>query len=341
MSHLTFGAFRTQIAGGNLAPIYVIGGEDAIGKSAALDLLVESVDEGLRAFNVDRLDASNASTAAARDALASELLAAARTLPMLASRRLVILQRAETLLFPRGRKDDEDEEPETRDVAPRGKKTATAVDPVEAYVQSPERSTSLIFVVESLPQNRRIGKLLLEKAAVISFGTELGESQAVHWIEEQVRAAKMAIDSAAVRSLVARTGLNGVRLRAAVERVLLYAMGQAKVTAEDVKQAVPASPDDPENFGIANAIRRSDAAAALRELHLALDAGGAPFFLLGQLRSAAEQLPAPRLREAIDAVFRTDLALKSSAGEPRILLERLVVELSTMGRSGRGVTPRR
>jgi DNA polymerase III delta subunit len=49
--------------------------------------------------------------------------------------------------------------------------------------------------------------------------------------------------------------------------------------------------------------------------------------LMGQLRAAAEKLPASRLRGAIDAVFRTDLAIKSSGGEPRILLERLVVEL--------------
>jgi hypothetical protein len=34
-----------------------------------------------------------------------------------------------------------------------------------------------------------------------------------------------------------------------------------------------------------------------------------------------------RVRAAVDAVFRTDLAMKSSGGEPRILLERLVVEL--------------
>jgi DNA polymerase III delta subunit len=45
------------------------------------------------------------------------------------------------------------------------------------------------------------------------------------------------------------------------------------------------------------------------------------------LRFAAERLPGSRMRSAIDAVFRTDLALKSSGGEPRRLLERLIVEL--------------
>ena len=52
-----------------------------------------------------------------------------------------------------------------------------------------------------------------------------------------------------------------------------------------------------------------------------------PVMLMGQLRWVAEQLPASRLRNAIEALFRTDLALKSSGGEPRVLLERFVVEL--------------
>jgi DNA polymerase III delta subunit len=34
-----------------------------------------------------------------------------------------------------------------------------------------------------------------------------------------------------------------------------------------------------------------------------------------------------RLRRAVDALFRTDVDLKRSAGDPRVLLERLVVEL--------------
>ena len=44
----------------------------------------------------------------------------------------------------------------------------------------------------------------------------------------------------------------------------------------------------------------------------------------------AEKAPASRVKDAVEAVFRTDLALKSSGGDPRILLERLVVELTGM-----------
>jgi DNA polymerase III delta subunit len=130
-----------------------------------------------------------------------------------------------------------------------------------------------------------------------------------------------------VRALIERAGLDLVRLRAGFDRVVLYTMGQPAITAGDVRESVVAGPEAQENFGIANAIQNGDAQGALRQLAAALDAGAVPFFLMGQIRLAAERMPAARVRAAIEAVFRTDVALKSSGGEPRILLERLVVEL--------------
>ena len=51
--------------------------------------------------------------------------------------------------------------------------------------------------------------------------------------------------------------------------------------------------------------------------------------VLGQLGwFVRERLQDPRrLPGAVDALFRTDLDLKTSGGDPRVLLERLVVEL--------------
>jgi DNA polymerase III delta subunit len=140
----------------------------------------------------------------------------------------------------------------------------------------------------------------------------------------------------AIRALVERAGLDIARLRSGFDRVVLYAMGQPAVTTEDVAEVVAAGPDAQEHFGIANAIGNGDAPAALRQLGAALESGAQPFFVLGQIRTAAERLPASRLPTAIDALFRTDLALKSSGGDPRILLERLVVELCGETRRGAG-----
>ena len=82
-----------------------------------------------------------------------------------------------------------------------------------------------------------------------------------------------------------------------------------------------------------NAIEAGDARAALRQLALMMDAGAAAEKVLGQLgwlvRTKFPQIAPATLRGAIESLFRTDLDLKRSAGEPRILLERLVVELCT------------
>ena len=70
-----------------------------------------------------------------------------------------------------------------------------------------------------------------------------------------------------------------------------------------------------------------------------LDAGAPPEKILGQLGLAGAREVSGRSRRracapAVDALFRTDLDLKRSAGDPRVLLERLVVELCA-GRSQR------
>jgi DNA polymerase III delta subunit len=53
--------------------------------------------------------------------------------------------------------------------------------------------------------------------------------------------------------------------------------------------------------------------------------------ILGQLgwfvRDKLSNADPRRIPAAIEALFRTDLDLKSSGGDPRVLLERLVVEL--------------
>ena len=81
-------------------------------------------------------------------------------------------------------------------------------------------------------------------------------------------------------------------------------------------------------WAMTNAIERGAAGDALRELAMKFDAGEYPPMILGQLRwFVATKLPPRRVPAAVNAVFRTDLALKSSGGDPRVLLERLVVEL--------------
>ena len=110
-------------------------------------------------------------------------------------------------------------------------------------------------------------------------------------------------------------------------------MGQAAITVDDVRQAVTAGPEAQADLGIANAIQRNDVREALRELGLAFESGDVAVKMLGQIRIAAEKLPARRLAPGHGRAVPDRLALKSSGGDPRILLERLVVEMC--GRTAR------
>jgi DNA polymerase-3 subunit delta len=278
-------------------------GEDDVEKSAVANEFADVVEEGLRAFNVDRLYGGEIKV--------DDLIDATATLPMMAPRRVVVVLDAEKLMMPKRESKAADEEQER----------------LVAFFADPPPHATTVFVCGQVDKRRTSVKKLIQAAHVVDCGTIGDEADADRWVRARAAALKIPLDGAAVGALVQRAGLDLVRLRAGLERLALYGMGQSSIGADDVRQVVPAGPEAQADFGIANAIDRSDASAALRELRLSLDAGAQPVMVLGQVRFAAEKLPSARMRKAIEAVFRTDLALKSSGGEPRILLERLVVEL--------------
>jgi DNA polymerase-3 subunit delta len=319
---ITPAQLRKQLETGETDPLYMLlGGDDAEKASVAAEF-AEMLDEGLRAFNFERLYGG--------DMKVDDLIQAAAMLPMMAPRRVVVILEAEKLLVPKRESKAADEE----------------LERLEQFVKAPPDHATVVFVCGAADGRRRVVKLLRDQASLVDCGTIENAEDAEVWVKARAAREGANLDPGAVRALVERGGNDVVRLRSGLERVMLYAMGQPAITADDVKQVVPAAPDAHDDFGIANAIRDGDAAGALRQLTGALEAGGVPFVLMGQLRWVAERAPSARVREAIEAVFRTDLALKSSGGDPRILLERLVVELSDLVGAGfrrpggRGFTPR-
>ena len=303
MPPVTASVLRKQIASGETDPLYALVGGDDTEKSAVATEFADMVDEGLRAFNVERMYGGEMKV--------NDLVDSASTLPMMVPRRVVIVLEAEKLFIPKRESKASEEE----------------LQRLEEFIDAPPSHTTIVFVCGALDGRRKAVKRLMNNAQIVNCGIIESEADAERWVK--VRAARDGInlDPATPRALVARTGLDIVRLRKGLERLSLYAMGQPAITPDDVKQAVPAGPEAPVDFGISNAIQRNDVREALREVGRSLDAGMVPFFILGQLRIAAQRLPARRVKSAVEAVFRTDIALKSSGGDPRILIERLVVEL--------------
>ena len=304
-------AVRAQIASGQLDPVYLILGEDEQWKLALAAEFEQAVDEGLRAFNVARFHGGEAAL--------GEVLDAARTLPLMAPRRIVVVSHAERLLQP------------ARD----GKAAEQDAAELEAFLEDPPQHVVLVLVSAQLDERRRLNKRLLSRATVLRSAAIETVADAQRWIRTRVQAAGKRIEPQAVRLLGERIGPDANRLRDEVERLLLFAGDNPDVSVQDVRDvAGPAAAYD--NWAVTRAIERGDAATALRQLALALEQGAEPYMVLGQLAWVARsRLPPPRIPQAIDVVFRTDNALKRSAGDRRLLLERLVVELCAAAGAGR------
>lgn len=317
---------HAQIAAGETAPIYLVESDDLPSRQEVTHGFLALIDDGLHAFNVATFFARDATTAADRDALYADILTTARTLPMMAPRRLVIVHDAEALLAPKRAKDDDD----SAAVAParRRGRTETPAEAFEAYVERPEPTTTLVLETAGLDRGRRIAKLLLAKAAVVSCGELRSADDLARWLAARLDRDEMTIEAAAVRALVDAVGLDLSRIRAEVDKLVLYAAGESAITAAHVRDVVTPLDESSGVFALIDALKQGQAAAALREVDVMMEAGVAAPMILGQVRAAAGQLrPEGRARRGLAAVLDADLALKSSRGEPRHVLERLVVEL--------------
>lgn len=314
MALTSVAAVQRQIAAAETDPVYLLLGEDEVEKSALAADFANVVEEGLRAFNVERLHGGEMTTG---DRLAdgvAALVSAARTLPMMAPRRIVVIAQAEMLLVPK-----RESEAATR-----------ALDRLEALLKNPDPSTTLVFVVGSIDKRGRMYKLLAKQATVVECGVIADQADAERWVRNRVAANGADIEPAAARRLAERAGCDVKRLRSEVDRLLLYAMGQPRITVDDVREvAGPAALQD--DWAMANAIEAGQSGNALRQLALMFDAGAPAEKILGQLgwlvRTKFPAIAPMELPAAVQSLFRTDLALKRSGGDPRILLERLVVEL--------------
>ena len=316
-----------KITTGDTAPLYLLEGADLQSRHDLAQEFASVVDEGLQAFNVQRFDANEATTAAARDQLIGDFLSAARTLPMMAPRRVLLIYEAERLLAPRKSKDDVPE-PATPSDNKKRKRSLSPVDEIEQYFESPEPMTTAVFVAADLDANRRLVKLLRKQAVVVDCGSLDTAADAARWLQKRLERDGLTIEAKAVTLLLQTTGLTLGRIRAETDKLALYAAGEKIVTARHVQELVMPVDEPATGPAVGLAVKDGDARRALGEIAALWDAG-APFLpILGQVRWAAGQLrPDTRAKRALELVLETDLAMKTSGGEPRYLLERLVIEL--------------
>lgn len=326
---------RRALASGQLAPLYLLLGDDAAGKAPLVDAFEACVEEGLRPFNYQRFYADDAATRVI------DIVAAARTLPMMAPRRVVVVMRAEALFKLKGRAaasedtGDDDVPPDTA--------------ALEDYLAAPVAETCVVLVASDVNRTLRQTKALLKHAAVVEFWGLKADREArgpaavrdalergAVFVVETLREAGLGIDKAAIGALLEHAGTDIALLRNVVEQLAVYASARGRVTLEDV-HALARGAAVVNDWALTDAVAAGSAREALTQLRRQLDEGRSPFQVHGMLAWwVREKLPALRERHlaaALESTLKADLDLKSSA-DSQVVLERFVVELCEGGRRG-------
>ena len=323
---------RAGIAKRTPDPVYLLlGDDDAEIMRLAADI-AGVVEDELRAFNVERMYAGE------KGVTAPSIVESARMLPMMSDRRVVLVLRGEKLLKPKRRGGAKAAEAE--EVSGDEDEAPSDLDALTDYVLNPSPSTTLVLAASDIDKSRKLGKTLYKQATVVECWGLKSEKNpryidfratarmAEQMVRKAVAEAGQIIEPAAARLIAERAGVDIVRLRGDIDRLMLYAAGKPNISLADVKEIVSAevSHDD---WAVTNAIQNGNAREALRQLGLALEAGGVSYQILGQLAwFVRDKMADPRrIPAAVDALFRADLDLKTSGGDPRVVLERLVVEL--------------
>ncbi len=146
---------RRQVAQQKPDPVYLIVGDDDAEMSRLSAEISGLVEDELRVFNSERFYAGE------RGATPAAIVEAARTLPMMADRRVVTVLRAEKMLKPRRRsKAAVEEAPDDGEA-----ETPTELDVLEAYVrESRSPQTTLVMVASDVDRTRKLYKTLQKQS---------------------------------------------------------------------------------------------------------------------------------------------------------------------------------
>jgi DNA polymerase III subunit delta len=314
------------------APVVLVVGPEVTLRDAALAELRERVlADAPRDFNEDRFDLG----ASGFDALA--IVAAARTLPVLARARLVLVRgagekRAEKFL------------------------DGALVD----YLESPLETTCLVLEAESVDKRQKWVKRVAKIGQVIECAGPSRPAEVRRWIEARLAQRGMKPASGASSALFDLVGPDLDRLALEIEKLSLYVGERGELTVDDVGELV-GQLRARAVYELCDAIGERRLANALRMVAELSDQGQPALALVGALANhfrkllrarelrpleasevqrklgihpfAAEKLVEQarrfdlrRLKACLDAVRRTDFALKG--GVPigaRLALERLVL----------------
>jgi DNA polymerase-3 subunit delta len=320
---------QRELAAGEIRPAYLLAGDEPLLRDAALASLRAAVLDGATDdFNFDRLSAESTS--------ARRLEEAVQALPVMASRRLVLLS----------------EPGKVRGAA--GEELVAGV--ARAVGELATQDQTVLVVCASKADKRFAWVKAFKKPAVrVECEAPTKAAQVVAFVREEAAAQKVVLARGVAELLVERVGPQLLLLRQEIAKVALLAGPGERITRDHVAISASHVAEEP-IWDLTDAIgegRADDAvivlgrilgsgaapqmvlgslAAHFRKL-ARVDAGGSvkgPPFVLSKLAKQGRRYGTRRLRFCLKEIHRADTALKG-AGElpPEMALERVVLDLAS------------
>jgi DNA polymerase III subunit delta len=334
---------------GELLPLYVIAGEERFLRDRLVaEIRAAALGNGPPAFNEDRF------TAGENDV--DRVLSAARTVPMMAARRFIMVRSIERW------------ESASADGSP--------YDKLAAYAENPVPSTCLVLVGDKVDGRRKLIATAKKKDFLVDCAV-LGDAELVAWVEGAAESRGNPMSLEVAESIARLVGPDLATVNDAIERLSLYAGAGAPIDESAVRECV-ARVRMEDTWSLVDAIGRRDLGASLRlladvydprdrglplvgalawsfrqlfRLKLALAAGSRPdeaarkagIFQVSKVRELtqrAERLSEAEMERWLVVLAATDRELKSSRRPADATLESMILQLGQGGKTKQNQAPR-
>lgn len=336
-----------EIEAGEPRPVYVVLGDERIFSDRVVSAARKHVvDAATAAFNIDSFEAGEGSI--------GRVIEAAKTMPMMSKRRLVVVRSVERL-----EKSGDDDD----GGGGKSSKRTSPSDALADYITGASPSTCLMLVGGKLDGRRRLFTTA-RKAGVIVQCDPLRPHQLPSFVREEAKRRGHAVAQDVADALVDLVGGELSGLLDAVERLSLF-VGEGKPITEEAVHDCVARVRVGSVWGLADAVAVRDRATAIRLLNENYDPRDRGLPLLGLLASsirktlrmrallaagesaddAAKQAGIPpfrardaaaqarrfgdgELERAVSIFAEADLALKGSKRPPLLVLEDAILRLT-------------
>ncbi len=213
------------------------------------------------------------------------VVSAARSGSLFASRRAVVVRRADMIRGPRGEDDTGLAEP-----APKKGKAKAEDDPVLRYLDDPSPDATLVLLAAKPDRRRNPWKRLSSEATIHSAEPRKGQALRAY-VDAELRRRSLRLELDAVSGLIDEVGQDLRRLMGEVDKLEAWGDGQKPLSADDVHTVLGRGLGRP-LYLLADAVAVRDQGASLEKLEQLLDGGEEGLRILATLHRSLRQVRA-------------------------------------------------